>query len=627
MEYDPDTLIEELDDARSQNRNVIATLPARVRALHGWDFMLNRAVGERDPRNTYYQWVTYFLSLVAAGVPRWKESTSLAEYREDVEAHQTAMNKLSREIRLRGTLARLGVDFAISHAALGVVTCKRYRKADRLLKRAAERGKAAGRDVSGMETDAHYPTLRRLEADQLVWDPTRIEEESWRWTSHLEIRDLSELEAENKDGADWDIDALRVSTYRQGDTSYSGVQLRDPVTHQRDDIVAYWVLHAKAATAQDVRDAGGSAKDEETSEAGYNGALFYLPHNGLTEGGKSRFVRKPQMYKGPDSGPHVVFGSMPVPGTSFRCPPLVANAETIRERADYERAVNLAGRLYKRIVACSRTKEQVAEIIASVAHNGIVAFGAAGEDIRKEVVQLELWGHTPQMIEHLLLLRDTEDQAIGLSEEARGRASDKTATAASLASAATSRRMSLPVSDFVDGVSDAGRKLAHHVWYDERFVIDNGNEIYVGGQSPGDSISFEDVDCEVEYMSIAHMNEDKRALQYQRVMEVTDRLPALPSFAAHTQIDEWAEMVEEYGELPGFERLINHGGLQKATAIFTQGQATAAQPTPEKRPANGGKARQMTVPKPPTFESNARPQPGGAQPTPNGAQNGQVAQL
>ena len=606
-DFRPEKLSRHVLVAQRATERVTANLDDRIRALHGPEFNHSRIPAEPDPRNTWYQWVSYFLSETTGGVPKWSETTHLLEFREMVEAHKDALNRCSKETRLGLTFERLAVDYAIAPHAHAIVYPARRPGADRLLEH-------ADTDIA----EAYWPTTRRAEADHMLFDQDFIEEQDWRWTAHLEIRDISELEWENRNtGAKWDLDVLRRYPYKPGVPQAKGTNSwRQTPDLPDENVVAYWVMRHKLALPVDVRAHGGEADDEEhTPGKGYHGALFYMPWSFESPHVKD-FVHPPEMYRGPEEGPHVFIGSMPVPGTGFRVPTLVANSETIKARSRYERSVNRAGELYKNALAIAGMNAgALAEFMTEIEQNGIGTVPSMDG-----LHPFELFGITPQMQVNLERLREVEDQAIGLSEEARGNASDGTATAASLAAGATSKRMGFSISGLFRGYAEVGKRMGWYIWNDERFVIDSGKEVqpgqerqvYVGGASPGARIDYEDLDAQVQYYSTRFMSEAQMREQLEQLFRSAIELfPGLPQIGAHIRVDELVEKLDELG-MPGLEHMLDKEGLAAAVQLFMQGQAQASQSAPEQRHASTGAGAPQTR-MPQDFSRNGRPPTAGAQ--------------
>lgn len=618
MDFRPVTLTRELTDAIDRNKAVTTELADRVGALHGKDFMPRRAAqSEEDPRNTWYQWVTYFAAEVAGGRPFCDATTNLdpelmveeeLSVAEMVEGYRDAVNAHARKTRLEETIERLVPDYSLAPHAHACVYRRRDRKRDRLLQR--ER-KATG-DQSIPEA-AFSPIVRRNEADHQLFDPTRIEEEDWRWTAHLEIRDVSELEWENRNlDAKWDIARLLERPYTQNTEQAGSRTWRDTLNYMREDLVAYWVMHCRTAEPRDVRAHRGKADDDKhTPENGWNGAYFYMPWS-VSSAKEDVMVRPPEMAFGPEDGPHVFLGAMPIPGTAFRCPTLVANNTTIRARAAFERAVNRAGELYKRFIASGQKPDgaaaaAVAQAIKDTAHNGIVYIPGLTKD---SYFPVEVFGVTPQMLTNLERLQMQEDQAIGLSEEARGHAGGSTATAASLAAGATSRRMGYSGVGFRRGVSRIYEKLAWYAWWDSSFVVDTDNgSVFQGGLSGNDVISWDDMGIELHYHSMRYKGEADQKEELGMALEILgNHFPLLPQIGGYTRTDEAFEMVKRLGG-PDMERLINQEGLAGAVALLAQGQLQGTAPTPEVRPT-GRMQPQSNAPR--IYTNNARAQGNGS---------------
>lgn len=554
---------------------------------------------QADPRNTYAAWVGYFLPLVAAGCPKYRETTKVAEFRELVERHADALNALVQKQRRVLTNQALAVDYALGHAA-AVVYARREPKADKWL-----RGREPGQPGYGV-TEAYWPVVRRLEPKDLVWDADLLDEEDWRWTAHLEIRDMRALRRERReDKVKWDLAVAKESIYEPSESRVAGGG------GDENALVAWWAMHVRDCTASDVRQLGYSAKDKDDYGNGY---IFHLASSRDGSEMKAQLLRPPEPWYGPHDGPHVMFGALPVPGTSYRQSPLAANQSAIEQRARYERAVNLAGERYKRVIVCDSVDS--AEALKDADHDGIVVVPSLATG---GALSLERWGINEQMLANLERLIATEDLALGLSEEARGKASANTATAASLAAGATTQRMGAIVSTYVeDGQNRIARKQGWWVWNDDRFVISLGATIYDGGAHP--LISWDDVQSETDFYSVRYMSEQRQQemlIQYVEMVQglIPSLVPGIPP-ASFMQVDEVLERLEEYG-LKGAEGAINWAGLQGATALALQQQLQAAEPTPEARgrPVSGANVSRGTgrsVRENVSYAGQARASTGGA---------------
>lgn len=562
MDWDHQTLAFEVQDARAGNRDHLHMLRERIELFHGPSFS-QRRTPLMDPTNSMYQYVSFFLPEVASGVPRYTCRTHFDDAERVVDALEESLNAVAIETRMRESIQALAVDYCLVHFG-AVVYPKRRPQADHL--------RTDGKD-------AYWPTLRRLEADHLIWDQSRILQEDWRFSAHLELHDIQTLRKEEDAG--WDFDELENSTWSPQDYDTQGAaNLRDQPRRYRKDIKGVWVVHGRQATGEDVKALGYEWKDEWTPENGYNGVLFYLPFT--PNPNRPAFVRAPQPFFGPADGPHVYSGGMPVPGDSFKLSNLTANHEQMRELGDYERATNDSGKNYKRVVVYDEQNEALAEMISSAQHDGV--WGIPGVNTGNWA-QWEFGGVTQQNLVNLERLHNIVDRGLGFSDESRGNTSDSTATAASIAAASTGKRMGLQVSNFVDGLDRVARKMAWWMWHDERFVVGiPGGEVVEGGVNPSSLVHWEDVAINTEFYSIQHTTEALQRDRFAQTAELaTGLFPALPQLHPYVNVPELLEALGELGNNPTLDRLVKMDGLEAVAQLLLQAQLPPQEPEPTYR--------------------------------------------
>jgi hypothetical protein len=418
-----------------------------------------------------------------------------------------------------------------------------------------------------MDQDAEIPVPMRISPTDYVIDPqafTRGEAlfEGHRWRAGKE----EVIEWAEEDEETWYLDVLRSLV--TSDAAASESANSDEKT-ERDEITLYtiWAPHTK---------------HEDAEENKHHGTLYTLGVTGGDGGHVVDFVRPPRPFFGPKDGPYSVCAVYYVPDDPFGLSPFTAIEGQRKDLNVLARAVNDRAIRAKRVVLVDENDPTLADKIATAKDDLVIP--VRGFD-RNRVLEIAMGGVEAGDYQVLEYLRHRLERMVGLTDAQRGSPrGSTTATEAAIADEASDRRTDYIKLQFHRHVKRISEKAAWYIDQAEDVVIPLpetardelqrlGVEVPDGAplhsrsvkNLPGvEDLPFEDLELEIEPMSMVRMSEGLKRQQVTEVFGLIAQITQLAPMAPFVKWDRLVGMVGESFNMPGLGDLIDMDGIDEA---------------------------------------------------------------
>lgn len=450
-----------------------------------------------DPENFTYMWYSHWLPMVASGVPQVRvKSTRLGMAQMRAQAYQLAANHWAIDCRLHAEVEKLAADWATRWC---VAVIKRSEK---------------GGDVDP-EDPPRWPSMRRWSPRRFVFDTEALDIESRQFQGHMVVRSRKDIEDEAKAYPErkWNLDLISNLIEHRGGRADGLTESGDPKTTAERDEVAYWEVHLPEYELPFGAKEKKAHKAKSWREAGFNGTVFYVADR--QKGSKNSdsdtdWLRPPQPYFGPRSGPYVTGGAYYVPDETVPLAPTVASRAQSDHANDVARAVEDGVHSYARVVMVAESSPDLAVQIREGEHDNVYVVNV--DDLGNKVAAFEKGGVTQQMIFAKADARETYERVSGLSETMQGTLPGGDVKATSVAAVANSgaRRMGFLANKFnSDFLSHCFRNAITLMAQDEDFVLELPGEQFgeldavkfEGGIEKGSLEEIEALDIGIEVFS------------------------------------------------------------------------------------------------------------------------------
>lgn len=532
-----------------------------------------------DPENFTYEWYSHWLPMVASGVPQVRVKTTrmgMAQMR--AKAFQYAANHWAIDVRLHSEVEKLAADWATRWC---VAVIKRSEK---------------GGDVDP-EDPPRWPSLRRWSPRRFVFDTDALDIESRQFQGHMVVRSRKDIEREARDHPDrkWNLDLISNLIEHRGNER--GALAESPEARgvaQRDE-VAYWEVHLPEFELPFGKAEKARHKADSWRQAGFNGTVFYVADR--QRGSKNSdsdedWLRPPQPYFGPRSGPYVTGGAYYVPDETVPLAPTVASRAQSDHANDVARAVEDGIRSYSRIVMVAESSPDLAVQIREGEHDNVYVVNV--DDLGNKVASFEKGGVTQQMLVAQEDSRARYERVSGLSETMQGTnpGGDVTATSVAAVANAGARRIGFLANKFNgDFLSHCFRSAITLMAQDEDFTLElpgdqfgNTETLYLEGSPPSDKEGgsleeIEALDISIEVFSSgltdAATQQMRLANLDQTMATMAAAAPGVPP-ALYTDMDAYLAARAELTGMPEIASMFD-ARKQSALAMMLLG-AEDAQP-------------------------------------------------
>jgi len=562
---------------------------------------------EIDFENHGYAWISIFLPILASGNPRIRARTPRqGEAAAFAKATELAVNRNFELTDIKKTIEQLAVSWAFRYAV----------------------GFTSPEPLLGMrerEDPPFRPTTKSLPLDHYIWDALAYQDSECRFKGHKIIRDKDSIlqEVEEHPERGWDPAAVSLMMENRANEK-KRVQMQSPP--RRND-VEMWEIWIPEIQLDEALDAEGNPFQPTTKE-GFHGTIFTVCAE------LDGWPREPRPFWGPRDGAYTFNGYLFVPDEVVPLSPLVATAAQAEIYNAVVSSVVENIKRYKRGIALTADSGNLDEILADFEDAGILKIDGVGQKLSDMMQQVEMLGITDQHAAQMTMLRDILERASGISEAVQGAPeSGVTATASSIASMSTGKRMGFMTEKFIGGMlKPIAKKEAWYLTMDPRSRTPLGElaeglfldpktgqpielPVLVGGPEHGDFLEDMDVEIQPVFMRFTtEMLEAEREASWEQFLLST--APMIPS----TPYLDWGLIYQRKADQLGDPSLARTVDVQKAmlmgmmNMMATMGMAQPGLATSQSssQPRLGVDMKRPQTPqlkaseKPAGFTSNAR---------------------
>ena len=602
--------------ASNLTRLISSSEKARDKRLRGVKDMIARyqgperagdTSGNDAPENHEFSVSSLTEAFRAHDVPFAQVTTALNSADRDARALQAGLNRWMRDTNYRSVMRETSKDYDFAWA----VTLTTERPAPEL-------GEHAERGIPWR------PYVKRIPFKTAFWDPLATSAEEVRFAGHMEVADRQDLirQGEEDEDSGWDVEALKAIAADSGVTKLKRETIED--SPSRDEIAYYQIW---------VRDA--EITDEEFAEAGvaederhlYHGKLYYLP----VEGGAAEFIdrakgdssfdvflRKPQLYYGPQCGPYTFFGAYVVPDDPFPLSVLMPNKAEVDALNRLVASANSSDENYAKFTVSG--DDALADQIKNAKHDFVYTVDGLGQDGKTAIV-LEKGGSSNQQQAQIAMRRDRLGRNTGLTEMQQAATGvSNSASEAVIANSSAEARMSVQNLEFFAGHDRTATIVSWYLWHDDSVVFplsqaeaqeagidavgQDGEappqQFFFGGKPPSRD-SFHQLEVRIEITSVQRVSEQQRKLKFAGMIEyltwAAQTFPVAPWMRADIVTETAADLLG----IPELTRVVNMESLRlmsEALAMQTFGQQPGqeGQQGPKLAGDMGGRVLQMPKP-------------------------------
>lgn len=502
-----------------------------------------------DPNNHAFQFIAWMLPQLVYNNPKWVVKSGRTGALEEIaKGYRYALARWARDERIAERLQMVATDFLQNYGVV-MLTLEDHPGLKQVV------GSRAGKP-------ARRPALERIPQDRFIRDPQASSEREIQFAGHSWITTREELRDRAKSNPDegWHLDAIDGLT--------EGVGIRDQFKSRRDN---YWDIERKQIAIYDiwVRDYEGD--DHPGAEEGFHGTIFTLAVD-QSDGSDAepRELRDPRPFYGRPEGPYLVADVYPVSNEPFRLAPLVAIDAQVREYNRLSRAINKSAADYKRLILVNSAHEDLADIISGGEHDLVIP--VPGLDRDEIVINLEVGGITQEMLATEKRAKDIVERGSGFNEAAQGQVSGRsTATEAALVDQNSNVRTDFVFLRFHQFVSAIGEAVARYFWYESEIQFslppeanvdlgaEPGEEVWFtgGDHDPKSGLTFEDLEFDIEPLSMRRVSEAQQMQQAQSVLQGVMTLAQIAAQMPWVDVPRLAEIYGDALNLPEFSDLIN----------------------------------------------------------------------
>lgn len=520
--------------------------------------------GELNPQNHSYEWMALMLPQLTMGSPRVHvRSKRGGEPEVHARALTHALNLWSSVTRMRDLNEKLAVDFGYRWAICLITTTPNPSEAD-------------------SEDPVFWPIAHRISPRHFIFDSQSFDKETWEWCGHLVITTKKALLAQAKTQKGWNMKALEdlapmnVQGYRS--------EKKDTPSVAREE-VAYWEIWVR----------GDRQPGDPPAREGYHGRIYTIFEGQDSEkiGAQKTWIRDPRPYFGPRWGPYCFTGGYIVPDKSVPLSPIVATKAQEEFLNRIDRAICHSIEDYKRLVLVRNGDPALIQTIRDGKHDYVYPYN--DENVKSDVVQLEIAGITQNHIAAHDHARQTLDRASGITDAMRGNVTGQgTATEQALAASAGTARTSFPALKFKNFVSDILRTIAFYFYRDEDVILDLGQDavgeffdpqgqpydspILIRGSAKAPMADFDLMDFEIEAGSMERSAEMDRQTRLAIIDQTFATLAQLSPAGVVGRVSVWLRLK---AELTGIREVMDLFDAEAATAALGTPQTS---PTPQAEP-------------------------------------------
>lgn len=498
-----------------------------------------------DPENHAFEWLGIVTPQMTASNPRAGVRTSrMGAARKGAVAQQFALNRWIELVDMQSTNEKLATDYGLKWGVAAVFPKPQ-----------------PGLTETG--DPMSWPSMRRISPRRYLQDPKAIEFEEQRWRSHLVIEDKEDMlnRARKNPRERWNVQEI--------ESLPAGIGVNEARGHS-DGAYQYDSLDRNEIAYQVFWVPEYQPDPKKGPDQGYNGALLTLGIGSAYDTGskdQAVWLRPPIPYFGPRWGPYQVAGAYVVPDDATPLSPIAGTQPQAEHLNAIARAIQRSIEDYKRIALVSNGDPDLETIVAEGQHGFVYATNV--DDLRKNVVELELGGLSQQFLAAEERARQSLDRNTGLPDAMRGNVEGgATATEVNAAMHGGGIRINHHVDKFRKFLARNLKTVAWYLEYDNSippFVLgpeaqaamkdefgEDMEEVWMApGKGPDQSFDdFDDYDFRIELYSMERTSEQQQMALAQELDFLVGSIGPMMSDPTMQHV-RWADYLQMRGQLRG----------------------------------------------------------------------------
>lgn len=544
LDVSPENLLMEVEASERLRDMHLEAMDDQVRRYHGPFWRAGSMEQDNYPENHAYEYLSLVIPKLILDNPRVRVTTRRPGTQGDVAvAMKHALNRWSRDSRLRRVLTRLAVDTMFNY---GVALTSQVPR-------------------PGMRNDdpSYWPQCYRLSQKMYFRDYLGQHNSEVRYKGHRWRRDKDDLEKRAREHPEegWNIAAIKELVPDNEQPGDRAAGERTIQANPRKEVTGYdlWVPEYELP-------------DSPGREKGFHGTIFTIarqtPARRSLEGGRSggaapraAMIRKARPYYGPRWGPYTDYGIFTVPDHAYPLAPLTAVQSQQDDLNQHVMAASHSDAQYKRLVLVDNSDPRLMQRIKSAKDSYVIP--VQGLEANK-VIQVELAGSTPQQWEMIAQKRDRLDRNSGIFDAQRGNVSGRgTATENAIADESAAARIGFIKHQFQDSVERMLNTVAWFMYHDDRVDFPLGSDAseefqveepwFKGGNEQTQSgATFDDLELEIEPYSMERTTE---GMQQRRTMEMVNLVASISPLMPQTPWVDWKQIFKHLGDSMNFPEL------------------------------------------------------------------------
>ncbi len=320
----------------------------------------------------------------------------------------------------------------------------------------------------------------------------------------------------------------------------------------------------------------------------FHGMIYTMgvvPVKGGGKGGKqlkSGFIRKPRPFFGPRTGPYVLFGSWPVPGSPYSLAPLAATKEQADENNAHAVAISKAALKMKDFYIVNSSQKKVGNIVKDADTGSVHAVEGFQPGQMEHIV---IGGPTAEQVQYKEMTQNNLDRVSGIDDATRGNLDPKvTATATNRAAQGDSIRTGTMVRFTMQSTKKMLANVAWYMYHSQFFTHTlspeasekTGAKMYAGGeldheQSAG--LRYEDLAIDVEPYSMERVDPVMMTQKLTQIIPMALQLAQAQASMPYLNVQPLWDNLARFNNLRWLKTMVDPQKLEQ----FNQGQAQAAQ--------------------------------------------------
>lgn len=442
LDVTPQNLLLEIDSAVRLRDHHVTRAREIIRGYVGYDFDAGRDYGSPSPENHAFEYMTLMLGRLVADNPAIAVRAPFAQFEWVADALEDAANQWIVRNNIQSIIEGIVAEALICYG-VGMVSF--------------EVDPAAPVTANG--TRRMRPVFAHIPFWRYFRDYRGCNGIPQRFEGHVWVRDKADLENDER------YDPAMVEKLMV-DAGLSDAGERDS-SPTRKEVVGYevWVPDAKLPPGLDPQKYHGMVYTLGTTALG--GAD---PNDGRIRDGKrvSGYLREPQPFYGPASGPYKLFGGWPVPGSPYRLAPLMATKEQAEEHNAHMNAITHSALQRKTVIITNSANTGLKNTLKN-SRDGYV-YGVKGYQ-SGQFDQIEIGGPTKEQLDYADRVKQRLDNNLGMSDAQRGNPKvGVTATADQISANSSNIRTDSYQTSIKNATADVMRNVCWYMFQSEFFV-------------------------------------------------------------------------------------------------------------------------------------------------------------